>query len=341
MGIPLQGDFFDANQCAHILGLSHRGRQMGSSAIRFPFFHAVDYFSTQDCTQFHDRVYGLLALTRSQISINYRISRIRLFAFLWAEYLLSWGFLVSGDVIEKAGKDVAARNETEAEAEAEAAAKRADGDPDANLIHFSRFLVNLSAGQDFSKRGVVPFVALRLPCMDPVIFLIAWAIAIALCDGGANSPTMLTLAKWFMEAISYNNSVKNDSDEKIVPVDIFADVLMRRAKGAGEAAGSMGPRPSRWDTPEALEVFKSDQIVWRGKSDGLFELLKAAAATDELLTFDDVNDDGQETGETRRYSEWVQLATNAAGEVWDRYAQFTVDDSEGMVNDNDEWVLIA
>jgi hypothetical protein len=314
---------------------------MGSGAIRLPFFHAVDYFSTQDCTQFHDRVYGLLALTRSQIPINYRISRVRLFAFLWAEYLLSWGLLVSGDIIEKAGEDVAVENEAEAEAEAEAAAKQADGDPDANPIHFSRFLVNTAAGQEIGKRGIVPFMALRLPCMDPVIFLVAWAIAIALCDGGANSPAMLTLAKSFMEAISYTNSVKNDSHEKIVPVDVLADALMRQAKGAGEAAGSMGPRPSRWDTPEALEMFKSEDIVWRGKSAALFQLLKAAAATDELLTFDGVNDDGQETGETRRYSEWVQLATSAAGEVWDRYAQFTVDDSEGMVGNDDEWILIA
>jgi hypothetical protein len=37
----------------------------------------------------------------------------------------------------------------------------------------------------------------------------------------------------------------------------------------------------------------------------------------------------------------VQLATSAAGEVWDRYAQFTVDDSEGMVGNDDEWILIA
>ena len=115
MDIPLQGNIIDVHQCANVLGLSHRSRQMGSGTIRFPFFHAIDYFSTQDCTQFHDRVYGLLALTRSQISINYRISRIRLFAFLWAEYLLSWGFLVSGDVIKKASIELGPVAEAETE----------------------------------------------------------------------------------------------------------------------------------------------------------------------------------------------------------------------------------
>lgn len=319
--------------------------------LRFPFFHAVDYFSTQACTQFHDRVYGLLALTRSQIPIDYRLSRIRLFAFLWTEYLLSWGFLVSGEV-GKYGHRVFTWAEIEEMVDDDVVL-----DP---FVLFSPAWFKSAAGLDFRQRGVVPFMALQLSCMDPVVFLVARAVARTLSGGGggegsqhsptasAATTTTTTMVTTFMEQISCNNSYKNDTDGKVAPAEILADVRRRQQdKKKGDRVETRNLKKKEPDkggkgiAPEMLEVFERDHSVWREQMDRLANRLDVAAANDGLLTFGGVDEDGQEAGETRRYSEWIQIATSAAERIWDRYAEFTIDDSDRLIDDDVEWTLIA
>lgn len=236
------------------------------SVPRYSFFQAIEYFSNQSCTRFHDHVYGLLALSRHEISVNYGTARIHLFMSMWAEYLLSWGLLVVApmDLLKKWD----------------------DTTPNGPFDH-----------------SVAPFTALGLSCTDHVVYTVALAIATALCgDEAANLFMQVTvLENLALHSMPMNCKNKENNERETTAADItIVDSLENQ-----------------------LQKF----------CDGYFGI-----ATWEQMTFHGIDDD---VAETRTLLEWAKIAVNTAEGIWNCYLQYAVDDSARLIDDDEEWTLIA
>lgn len=74
-----------------------RFRRIKTKSLRagcyLPSHKAFDFFTLQDCSRLHDKVFGYLGLTNSRIQVDHSLSVLDLFVGTLADHFLSGGFI--------------------------------------------------------------------------------------------------------------------------------------------------------------------------------------------------------------------------------------------------------
>ena len=93
--MPHNTPFSDKKMAVQILAYRHSQSRAIRAGAHLPFHKAFDFFSLQQCSRPHDKVFGLLGFTNSRISVDYTTSIMEMFMSILADYLLALKFLTA------------------------------------------------------------------------------------------------------------------------------------------------------------------------------------------------------------------------------------------------------